>query len=123
MSETTTPAPAPAPTSRPAEKAPPVKRGPFASESDARANKPPKTGYVLVKVTDPAGKVCWCWEFSIAGIAGAVGTAAMAAGWTGTKADSAAPTKDKVAAQLAALSEEDREALLAAYAPAKKGKK
>lgn len=95
-----------------------VNRGPFASQEEANQHKPTTGKYQLFKVTDPTGKVSFCWA-NVHG--GAIQLAARAAGWKVASAGKVAD-KSKVADMLAGLSAEDRAALLAQYQPAK-GKK
>lgn len=68
----------------------------------------------LMSITSPEGKVSWTYS----GIQDtALLRCAKAAGWKAS-AEGKAPTRDRVGAMLAQLSDEDRSILIAAYVPA-----
>jgi hypothetical protein len=87
----------------------------YATLEEARANRPEgKENWWLWQITDPAGEHRWTWAPH--------GERAMwhvveADDWTVIDVESV-PSKAEVAAQIAALSPEDRAALLARYLPA-----
>ena len=91
----------------------------FTSLEEAQKSKPQnKPKWVLWTITDPSGKVQYTWSDTSVTARSRV---AKADGYTAT-GQGKPVSKDRVASMLAAMSAEDRGALLATYTGGKKGK-
>jgi hypothetical protein len=91
-----------------------VERPIYGSAQEARERPHANSKWRVFQITTPDGGALYTWAGDLVT---AIYNVALAAGYKASSLEQA-PSKDKLAASLAALSPEDRAALIALYVPA-----